>query len=210
MKLTFLLAHLLVLQIVFAQTSETASRQPNLNIDFADPTVINVHGTYYAYATQAKHNGSIENIQLAVSPDLQYWRYVGDVLPQKPAWASHTQDFWAPHVLYDASLQKYVLFFSARSNDTAYDKCIGVAFATKPEGPFIPEAQPLVSGEGFVNIDPMAIIDPVTKKKYLFWGSGFKPIRVEEMTTDWKHFVKGSHAKEVAFPHTEKKIYNAD
>ena len=174
MKLIFVLAHLLVFQIVFAQTSEPATGHPNLNIDFADPTVINVHGTYYAYATQAKHNGSMENIQLAVSPDLQHWRYVGDVLPQKPAWASHTQDFWAPHVLYDVSLQKYVLFFSARSNDTAaYDKCIGVAFATKPEGPFIPEAQPLVSGEGFVNIDPMAMIDPVTKKKISLLGLRF-------------------------------------
>ena len=38
------------------------------------------------------------NIQVARSADLVGWTRLGDALPAKPAWASQTQDFWAPHV----------------------------------------------------------------------------------------------------------------
>ena len=67
-----------------------------LDLDFPDPTVINVNGIYYAYATQAHHDGKMINIQVASSKDLFNWKYEGDALPQKPVWASSTQDFWAP------------------------------------------------------------------------------------------------------------------
>src|SRR5690349_15528017 len=58
-----------------------------LNIDFPDPTVINVNGTFYAYATQAPQDGKMNNIQLATSKNLFNWTYMGDALPQKPLWA---------------------------------------------------------------------------------------------------------------------------
>ncbi len=196
---------LLFANTLFAQSSQKVLRNPVLNIDFPDPTVIMANGKYYAYATQANHDGKMQNIQLAVSDNLQDWNYIGDVLPQKPLWASHTQDFWAPHVLYDPGLHQYVLFFSAKANDTTFDKCIGVAFANKPEGPFIAEKTPLITGKGFESIDPMAIIDPKSKKKYLFWGSGFQPLHVEAMNNNWKSFVKDSHKINVVYPKTEKK-----
>lgn len=205
MKLIILLAYLSLGQIVLAQKKPDHLAVPKLTINFPDPTVINIRGTYYAYATQARHNDTMENIQLAVSQDLQHWNYVGDVLPTKPVWANQTQDFWAPHVLFDPALSKYVLFFSAKANDTIYDKCLGVAFSSSPKGPFIAEKEPLVAGKGFVNIDPMAIVDPVSKKKYLFWGSGFQSIRVQEMSADWKHFATDSKPTEVMQPGTEKK-----
>lgn len=205
MKFIFIAITLLPFSFLFAQQKAVAIHNPVLNLDFPDPTVINVNGNYYAYATQSEHDGTTENIQLAVSTDLLHWKYIGDAMPQKPQWASSTQDFWAPHVLYNAGLRKYILFYSGKNNDTAFDKCIGVAFASKPEGPFIPEKEPLLSAKGFVDIDPMAIVDPKTKKKYLFWGSGFQPVHVQEMSNDWKHFLKGSLAKNAVFPGTEKK-----
>jgi len=176
---------------------------PVLDTDFPDPTVINANGTFYAYATQARHDGKMMNIQLASSKNLFDWTYIGDALPQKPLWANQTQDFWAPHVLYDAALRKYVMFFSAKTNDTTTDKGIGVAFSDAPEGPFIPKDNPLMVGKGFEDIDPMAMIDPATGKKLLYWGSGFQPIRAVEMTNDWTSFKEGSTAKAVAFPGTE-------
>ena len=164
---------------------------PVLNRDFADPTVIRTaNGKYYAYATQ----GNGQNIQIASSNDLFHWKPAGDALPQKPVWADKTSSFWAPHVLYDAGLKKYVLFFSSATNDTAIGKCIGVAFADLPIGPFIDKGSPLICGEGFINIDPMAMIDPETGNKLLFWGSGFQPIKVQELTSDWKDFKQGSGA----------------
>src|ERR1044072_3840344 len=77
---------------------------PVLNKDFPDPTVIRVGSVYYAYATN-----SGPNIQLASSKDLQHWNLLPDAMPQKPLWAD--KDFWAPHVLFDSSLKKFVLFY---------------------------------------------------------------------------------------------------
>lgn len=178
---------------------------PVLDKDFPDPTVIKAaDGKYYAYATQADINGKMANIQVASSADLSDWKPEGDALPQKPAWAHTTQDFWAPHVLYDTSLKQYVMFFSAESDDTATDKCIGVAFSKSPKGPFIDKGAPLVSGKGFVNIDPMATTDPVTRKKILYWGSGFEPLKAQELTDDWKDFKSGSSPKNIVYPHKDK------
>ena len=170
---------------------------PILNRDFADPTVIRTaNGKYYAYATQ----GSGQSIQVASSNDLLHWKTAGDALPQKPVWADKTSSFWASHVLYDAGLKKYVLFFSSATNDTAIGKCIGVAFADLPTGPFIDKGSPLICGEGFINIDPMAMIDPETGNRLLFWDSGFQPIKVQELTSDWKDFKQGSGAINLVAP----------
>ncbi len=178
---------------------------PVINTTFADPTVISIStGKYYAYATQGNQEGKMQNIQVASSNDLLHWKMEGDALPQKPAWADKTSSFWAPHVLYDAAIKKYVMFFSSATNDTTMGKCIGVAFADLPAGPFIDKGSPLICGEGFVNIDPMAMVDPATGKKLLFWGSGFQPIKVQELTNDWKNFKPGSTALPLVAPATEK------
>jgi len=208
--LTLLLLYVLLFTANTGCNRQSAPQQavnrhnPVLNIDFPDPTVINANGTFYAYATQARHDGKMINIQLASSKNLFDWTYIGDALPQKPLWANQTQDFWAPHVLYDSLLRKYVLFFCAKSNDTTTNKGIGVAFANTPEGPFVPKDTPLIVGKGFEDIDPMAMIDPATGKKILYWGSGFQPIRAEEMTNDWTAFKKGSTATAVVYPGKEK------
>src|SRR6476646_1884843 len=92
-----------------------AQNNPVVNQDFPDPTVILApDGKYYAYATNAVINGKWMNIQVAASTDLFNWTYVGDALPQKPTWASTTQNYWAPHVLYDAALKQYVMFYCAK------------------------------------------------------------------------------------------------
>ncbi|WP_170971007.1 glycoside hydrolase family 43 protein [Ilyomonas limi] len=212
--LTFFVLYVLLLAANISCSRQSTPQQsvihhnPVLDIDFPDPTVINVNSTFYAYATQSEHNGKMVNIQLASSKDLFNWTYIGDALPNKPAWANRTQDFWAPHVLYDTTLHKYVLFFCAKSNDTTTDKGIGVAFADNPEGPFVPKDSPLIVGKGFKDIDPMAMIDPATGKKLLYWGSGFQPIQVQELTNNWTAFKPGSTAVAVVFPHTENNYTN--
>ena len=182
---------------------------PVLNKDFPDPTVIKAaDGKYYAYATQGDDKGKMMNIQVASSNNLINWKPEGNALPQKPVWAHTTQDFWAPHVLYDSVIKQYVMFFSAESDDTATDKCLGVAFSKSPKGPFIDKGTPLVCGKSFVNIDPMALTDPLTKKKILYWGSGFQPLKVQELTDDWKDFKSGSEPKNIVFPGKDKSYSN--
>lgn len=166
-----------------------------LDADFPDPAVLKAaDGYYYAYATQGETDGRMHNIQIARSRDLVRWEHRGDALPVKPQWASQTQDFWAPHVAHADG--RYLLYYSAKPDaalsDSSRGLCLAVASAERPEGPFIDMGHPLLCGEGFVNIDPMAYDDPATGKRLLYWGSGFGPIKVQELAPDRMGFASGS------------------
>ena len=174
---------------------------PVLDADFPDPAVIRApDGAYYAYATQTKRGDRWINIQLARSSDLTRWRALGDALPVKPAWASKTQDFWAPHVVRTG--RRYVMYFSAKpdTSDERHGLCLGVATASSPKGPFRDMGHPLQCGPGFVNIDPMEYEDPATGKHLLYWGSGFEPIKVQELGGDLTSFAPGSAPKDLVSP----------
>ena len=168
---------------------------PVLNDNFPDPAVLrSADGVYYVYATQGEADGRTLNIQAARSTDLVKWKRVGDVLPEKPSWARSTQDFWAPDVSYRDG--RYYLYYSAKPDaalaDSTRGLCLGVAIADRPEGPFLDRGEPLQCGEGFVNIDPFAYDDPATGKRLLYWGSGFRPIKVQELAPDRVSFAPGS------------------
>jgi arabinan endo-1,5-alpha-L-arabinosidase len=187
-----------------------ASRQatytnPVIAADFPDPAVLHApDGLYYAYATQTERGGKWIDIQVARSADLTHWQLVGDALPAKPAWASKTQDFWAPHVVRDGA--RYIMYFSAKpdTSDERHGLCLGVATARSPLGPFVDMGHPLKCGSGFVNIDPMQFDDPATGKHLLYWGSGFEPIKVQELAPDLMSFAKGSTPKDLVWPAPNK------
>lgn len=181
---------------------------PVLDADFPDPTVILApDGFYYGYATQSERDGKMINIQVARSPDLKRWQYFGEALPTKPSWASTTQDFWAPHVLHDGS--RYIMYYSAKpdSADERHGLCLAVATASSPLGPFVDVGHPLKCGEGFVNIDPMTFDDPATGKRLLYWGSGFQPIKVQELGPDRLSFAAGSAPNDLVWPNPVKDAF---
>ncbi|MDQ4088238.1 MAG: glycoside hydrolase family 43 protein [Pseudomonadota bacterium] len=177
-----------------ALTAATYSN-PVLDSDFPDPAVVKApDGYYYAYATQTERDGRWINLQVARSADLVSWQHLGDALPAKPFWASRTQDFWAPDVHYADGC--YFLYYSAKPDAALTDEsrglCLAVATAAQPQGPFTDTGKPLQCGETFVNIDPMAFDDPATGKRLLYWGSGFQPIKVQELAPDRLSFAPGS------------------
>src|SRR4051812_41879754 len=152
-------------------------RNPVIDSDFPDPSVLRApDGFYYVYATQGEAGGRMLNIQLARSRDLVHWTRLGDALPVKPAWASGTQDFWAPHAVRHGDT--YFLYYSAKPDaalkDASRGLCLAVATARSPQGPFTDKGEPLQCGTGFVDIDPMAFDDPATGRRLLYWGSGFE------------------------------------
>ena len=176
---------------------------PILDWDFPDPAIIHdSDGYYYAYGTQSLHDGQWINIQVARSADLVDWEYLGDALPEKPSWARTTQDFWAPSVITDGTT--YFIYYSATPDTHQHhpERChaLAVATATSPAGPFVDMGKPLLSGEGFEFIDPMAFDDPVTGKHLLYWGSGFRPIKVQELSADRLSLAPGTEAIDLIRP----------
>jgi arabinan endo-1,5-alpha-L-arabinosidase len=198
---------------LFAQAAPTARPaaasyiNPVLDADFPDPAVIKApDGFYYAYATQTQRSGKWINIQVARSANLTRWQYLGNAL-RKPTWASNTQDFWAPHVVRDD--KRYIMYFSAKPNasDERHGLCLGVATSTSPAGPFADIGAPLRCGSGFINIDPMAFDDPVTGKHLLYWGSGFEPIKVQELGPDRMSFAPGSSPRNLVAPNAVRNAF---
>ena len=175
----------------------TTYTNPVIHREFADPAVLRApDGWYYVYATQGTVGGRTLNIQMARSADLVHWEILGDALPEKPAWAVGKQKFWAPHVLHDAQLNRYFLYYSAEP-DSAEGKCLAVALAATAAGPFIDSGRPMLCGAGIENIYPMAFDDPRSGQRLLYWGSGGGPIRVQELAADRVGFLPGSEPKEI-------------
>ena len=179
---------------------------PILDEDFPDPAVILApDGSYYAYATQTLRDGHWINIHLARSKDLIHWEHLGDALPEKPSWAQTTQDFWAPSVIFDGST--YFMYYSATPDACHHRErghALAVATSKSPTGPFVDMGTPLLLGVGFEYIDPMAYDDPVTGKHLLYWGSGFQPIKVQELASDRTSFAPDSSPTDLIWPNGRK------
>ena len=181
-------------------------RNPVLDGDFPDPAVIlAADGHYYAYATQTLLDGEWINIQVARSSDLVHWHHLGDAMPEKPGWAAETQDFWAPYVFRHGD--RYLMYYSATPDVCDVPErghCLAIATASSPAGPFIDIGMPLLLGMGFEYIDPMVLDDPETGRHFLYWGSGFQPIRVQELAEDYLSFAPDSQPVELIWPNPMK------
>lgn len=204
-KLFCLLFVLLLFAPATAQQAKPAQQaggylNPIFDADFPDPTVIRASdGFFYAYATNTEVDGNLHHIQVIRSKDLVNWERLPDALPERPIWADKPEPkFWAPHV-HEAD-GKYFLYYSADPN-TLTGLCLAVAVAEKPAGPFKDIGKPLKCGTSFINIDPMAFDDPKTGKKYLYWGSGFEPLKAQELAADRISFAAGSEPINVIAPH---------
>src|SRR3954447_6596325 len=187
------------------ETTHAFYTNPVVDEDFPDPAVILApDGFYYAYATQTLRDGHWINIQVARSTDLVHWELLGDALPQKPGWAQDTQDFWAPSVIYDGAT--YFMYYSATpdAHRQGPDHALAIATSASPAGPFVDMGQPLLFGNGFEYIDPMAYDDPATGKHLLYWGSGFQPIKVQELAPDRISFAPGSKPTDLVWPNPVK------
>ena len=149
--------------------------------------------------------GSWTNIQLARSSDLINWKRLADALPVKPLWANKTQNFWAPHVIQIG--KTYFMYYSAAPN-TEKRNVSGSSDGAKPAGPFTDKGTPLKCGEGFTAIDPMAFDDPQSGKHFLYWGSGFQPIKVQELAADRMSFAADSKSSDLIFPNSEPNSAN--
>lgn len=176
-----------------AQTTVTPGpgefQNPVLKSDFPDPGIINVDGTYYAYAT----NVTGKNVQVAKSSDLIKWTVLTDAMPALPKWAKITGLFvWAPEVMKIGDT--FALYYTARDKERDI-QCVGVATSDKPEGKYKDALdKPLVCQAdegGTIDANPFQDGD----KLYLYYKNDgnccAKPtyIYAQEMSADGLSFV---------------------
>ncbi len=132
------LALLACLATVTAATAKPDVRPfvPVFETDFPDAFVLPDHGSFVAYATNAR--GGRANVQVARSSNLTDWALVRDgtklhdAMPILPPWARPGYT-WAPEVLKTA--QGYVLHFTAKDRKSGL-QCLGTASGTNALGPF--------------------------------------------------------------------------
>jgi beta-xylosidase len=135
---------------------------PVLDHDVPDPSVLVTDHGYIAFASGS---GGF-NVQVTQSKDLAHWREPREGLTQLPPWvAVQTPQVWGPHVVANAG--RYVMVYSARDAETSRH-CIGAAIADEPNGPYAPQASPLLCdpAQGGV-IDPFIAVAGSTAR--LLW-----------------------------------------
>jgi beta-xylosidase len=134
--------------------------------DFADPYVLRVGDTFYAYAT----NTTDANLPVIVAGTTPGARYVGDAFPALPSW-SEPGHVWAPAVL--ALDDGYVLYYSTRVAGTT-TQCISRATAATPTGPFVDDSTgPMVCQRDLGgSIDPSVVTDGDGADWLLFKNDG--------------------------------------
>ncbi|RSM56158.1 glycoside hydrolase [Amycolatopsis sp. WAC 01376] len=137
--------------------------------DFPDPDIVKTDAGYFAFSTST---GAVK-VPYARAPAPEGpWRVEGDALAAVPKWAKPDGGFWAPDVtrLSDGT---FLLYFSAAVAPGG-EMCIGVATASKAEGPYTPVGDgPLicVPGDGG-DIDPQTFVDSDGSRYLLYKSDG--------------------------------------
>ncbi|WP_309571956.1 family 43 glycosylhydrolase [Deinococcus sp.] len=170
----------------------------------ADPDIVRGQTSgdtdWYLYCTSDPHSGSDRDaagnlifhpISMAKSSDLVNWTYMGDALPQKPAWVRPDAGLWAPDVNYLNG--KYYLYYTA-SDTVAGGSAIGVATSDTPLGPWADSGAPVVEphpapccpGSRRWTFDP-AVIQADDGQKWIYYGSYFGGISVRKLSADGLH-----------------------
>ncbi len=152
--------------LVPATPAAAASWTPVYNVDFADPSISDLGGVYWAYSTQS----GFANVPAATSTDGINWTpAAGAIFPTLPLWATFGFT-WAPTVARDGA-GAYVMFYVARDVANGL-QCIGRATALAPNGPFLDTDLGPVICQSSVggSIDP-DIFTAGNGQSYLTWKS---------------------------------------
>ena len=173
--------YLLITVLVFC-INQTFAQNPIIRDQFtADPSAQVFNGRVYVYPSHdilAKEGKGrpgwfcMEDYHVFSSADLTGWTDHGVIVSQnKVNWVdSTTYSMWAPDCIFRNG--KYYFYFPANNKDLIINDrkafSVGVAISDKPEGPFIPQSEPIKDVPG---IDPNVFIDK-DGQAYLYWALG--------------------------------------
>ena len=161
--------------------NHSAAQNPIVRNQFsADPSArvfgdrVYVYPSHDILATEGKGRVGwfcMEDYHVFSSANLSDWTDHGMIVTQnKVPWVKpDSYSMWAPDCIERNG--KYYFYFPTAAKDTVtYGRgfTIGVAVANKPEGPFVPEVNPI---KGVRGIDPNVFIDK-DGQAYLYWSAG--------------------------------------
>jgi hypothetical protein len=171
----------LLLSLVLSIMNGLQAQNPIVRDQFsADPSArvfgdkVYVFPSHDILATEGKGRLKwfcMEDYHMFSSSNLTDWKDHGVVVTQnKIPWVRpNSYSMWAPDCI--ERYGKYYFYFPTSPKDTTtYGRgfTVGVAVADKPEGPYTPEATPIVGVHG---IDPNVFIDK-DGQAYLYWSAG--------------------------------------
>ena len=141
----------------------------------ADPTARVFNNKVYLYPShdikppvgQRQDWFCMEDYHVFSSENLTDWTDHGMIVTQnKVPWVRpNSYSMWAPDCVYRSG--KYYFYFPSSPN-AGGGFAVGVAIADSPEGPFIPEPEPI---KGINGIDP-CVLQASDGNAYIFWGNG--------------------------------------
>ncbi|MFC2089322.1 family 43 glycosylhydrolase [Bacteroidota bacterium] len=145
----------------------------------ADPSARVFNGKVYVYPSHDilanEERGRVgwfcmADYHVFSSSDLVNWTDHGVIVTQeKVDWVDpESYSMWAPDCIERDG--KYYFYFPSRPKGEGMRRgfAIGVAVANHPEGPFVPESEPI---KGVIGIDPNPYIDN-DGQAYLYWSMG--------------------------------------
>lgn len=200
MKTTILSAALALLAAISVQARNDGktSGNPIFKGWYADPEGAVLDGQYWVFPTYSADFDDQTFMDAFSSPDLVTWTKHPRVLDKKDvSWARRAM--WAPAVMHANG--KYYLFFSANDVHEGEVGGIGVATASRPEGPYKDAlGKPLINEivNGAQPIDQFVFRDD-DGQYYMYYG-GWGHCNVAKMSPDLMSivpFADGSKFREV-------------
>ena len=154
-----------------------AAQNPVIRDQFtADPTARVFNNKIYLYpshdivppAGQRQDWFCMEDYHVFSSENLTDWTDHGVIVTQnKVPWVrKDSYSMWAPDCVERNG--KYYFYFPSTPSGAMRGFGVGVAIADSPEGPFIPEPEPI---KGINGIDPCVLLAS-DGNAYIFWGAG--------------------------------------
>ena len=142
----------------------------------ADPTARVFNNKVYLYPShdikppvgQRQDWFCMEDYHVFSSENLTDWTDHGMIVTQnKVPWVRpNSYSMWAPDCVEKNG--KYYFYFPSAPKEGRGGFAVGVAIADRPEGPFIPEPEPI---KGINGIDP-CVLQASDGNAYIFWGNG--------------------------------------
>ncbi|CAK4031119.1 glycoside hydrolase family 43 [Lecanosticta acicola] len=130
---------LLLILSTTAAPLQKQNPEPVITTNFADPSVLKVGDTWYAFGSQSNVGSKHIKVQLATSKDLKTWTVTGkDALGTLAPWADASNPkVWAPSVSQrdDGS---FLMYYSAitKTAGNGLLHCLGTAMSKSIQGPY--------------------------------------------------------------------------